>query len=56
MSKASNVGATEALELGVVDYVSPDLPTLLNEIDGTTTEPKGIVLNTADARDRRRSR
>ncbi len=47
--KASNVGATEALELGIVDYVSPDLPTLLNEIDGTTTEPKGIVLNTADA-------
>ncbi len=47
--KASNVGATEALELGIIDYVAPDLPTLLNEIDGTTTEPKGIVLNTADA-------
>jgi membrane-bound serine protease (ClpP class) len=47
--KAANVGATEALELGIVDYVAPDLPTLLNEIDGTTTEPKGIVLNTADA-------
>ncbi len=47
--KASNVGAREALELGIVDYVSPDLPTLLNEIDGTTTEPKEIVLHTADA-------
>jgi membrane-bound serine protease (ClpP class) len=47
--RAANVGATEALELNVVDYVAPDLPTLLNEIDGTTTEPKGIVLNTADA-------
>ena len=49
VTKASNVGATEALELGVVDYVAPDLPTLLDEIDGTTTKPKGIVLNTADA-------
>jgi membrane-bound serine protease (ClpP class) len=47
--EAANVGATEALELGVVDYVAPDLPTLLNEIDGTTTEPKGIVLDTANA-------
>jgi membrane-bound serine protease (ClpP class) len=47
--KASNVGATEALELGVVDYLAPDLPALLDEIDGTTTEPKGIVLDTADA-------
>lgn len=47
--KASNVGATEALELGIVEYVSPDLPTLLNEIDGTTVQPKDIVLHTADA-------
>ncbi len=47
--RAANVGATEALELNVVDYVAPDLPTLLNEIDGTTTEPKGIVLDTAGA-------
>ncbi len=47
--QAANVGAREALELGIVDYVSPDLPTLLNEIDGTTTQPKEIVLDTADA-------
>jgi len=33
----------------VVDVVAPDLPTLLNEIDGMTTEPKGLVLNTAGA-------
>jgi len=46
---ASNLGATEALEQNVVDVVAPDLPTLLNEIDGMKTEPKGIVMNTAGA-------
>ena len=29
--------------------VAPDLPTLLEEIDGMRTEPKGFVLNTAGA-------
>ncbi|MGH3010816.1 MAG: NfeD family protein [Gaiellaceae bacterium] len=46
---ASNVGAQEALEQNVVDVVAPDLPTLLEEIDGLRTEPKGFVLNTAGA-------
>jgi membrane-bound serine protease (ClpP class) len=46
---ASNLGAQEALEENVVDVVAPDLPTLLNEIDGMRTEPKGFVLNTAGA-------
>jgi membrane-bound serine protease (ClpP class) len=46
---ASNLPAREALSMNVVDYVSPDLPTLLDTIDGTTVEPKGIVLHTADA-------
>ena len=46
---ASNLGATEALEQNVVDFVAPDLPTLLNEIDGMKTKPKGIVMNTAGA-------
>jgi membrane-bound serine protease (ClpP class) len=45
---ASNLGAQEALEQNVVD-VAPDLPTLLEEIDGLRTEPKGFVLNTAGA-------
>jgi membrane-bound serine protease (ClpP class) len=49
VTKASNVGATEALEEHVVDVVAPDLPTLLNEIDGMKTKPKGIVMNTAGA-------
>ena len=47
--QASNIGAQEALRIGVVDAVAPDLPALLEEIDGTRTEPKGLVLNTAGA-------
>jgi membrane-bound serine protease (ClpP class) len=47
--EAVNVGAQEALGLGVVDVVAEDVPSLLEEIDGTTTKPKGIVLNTAGA-------
>jgi membrane-bound serine protease (ClpP class) len=47
--QASNIGAQEALEIGVVDVVAPDLPTLLEEIDGVRTEPKGLVLETAGA-------
>jgi membrane-bound serine protease (ClpP class) len=47
---ASNLSAREALEMNVVDYVSPTLPELLDTIDGTTVQPKGIVLDTAGAR------
>ncbi len=47
--EASNLGAQEALEQNVVDIVAPDLPTLLEEIDGMRTEPKGLVLDTAGA-------
>jgi membrane-bound serine protease (ClpP class) len=47
--QASNLGAQEALEENVVDVVAPDLPALLDEIDGMRTEPKGIVLETAGA-------
>jgi len=48
--EASNLTASEALEQNVIDVVAPDLPTLLNEIDGQTTKgSKNIVLNTADA-------
>jgi membrane-bound serine protease (ClpP class) len=47
--QADNLGAQEALEQNVVDVVAPDLPTLLGDIDGMRTEPKGLVLNTAGA-------
>jgi membrane-bound serine protease (ClpP class) len=46
---AENLGAREALEENVVDVVADDLPTLLEEIDGMRTEPKGLVLDTAGA-------
>jgi membrane-bound serine protease (ClpP class) len=46
---ASNLSAREALEMNVVDYLEPTLPALLEVIDGTRVEPKGIVLNTAGA-------
>jgi membrane-bound serine protease (ClpP class) len=49
VTKASNYGAREAEEIGLVDVVSPTLPALLREVDGTTTVPKGFVLNTAGA-------
>jgi membrane-bound serine protease (ClpP class) len=46
---ASNLPAREALEMNVVDYVEPTLTDLLEVIDGTRVEPKGLVLNTAGA-------
>jgi membrane-bound serine protease (ClpP class) len=48
--KASNLGAREALERNVIDVVAPDLPTLLNRIDGRETKPKMLVLETAGAK------
>jgi membrane-bound serine protease (ClpP class) len=47
--RAANLPADEALAQNVVDVVAPDLPTLLKRIDGTRTEPKGLVLHTAGA-------
>jgi membrane-bound serine protease (ClpP class) len=47
--EAANLPAREALAKGVVDFVAPDLPTLLDRIDGYKTTPKGIVMHTAGA-------
>jgi membrane-bound serine protease (ClpP class) len=47
--QAANLPAEDALAQNVVDVVAPDLPTLLERIDGTRTEPKGLVLHTAGA-------
>ena len=46
---AANFGAREAAAKNIVDVVSPSLPALLREIDGTVTKPKGLTLHTADA-------
>jgi membrane-bound serine protease (ClpP class) len=50
VTEAANYGAREALEIGLVDVVAPTLPALLRQIDGSETEPKGYVLETAGAR------
>jgi membrane-bound serine protease (ClpP class) len=47
--RAVNLPARDALKQNVVDVVAPDLPTLLDRIDGTRTKPKGLVLHTAGA-------
>jgi membrane-bound serine protease (ClpP class) len=48
--KASNLTAQEALDRNVIDLIAPDLPTLLNDVDGHTTEgDKHLVLHTANA-------
>jgi membrane-bound serine protease (ClpP class) len=47
--EGSNLPARAALAQRIVDIVAPDLPTLLERIDGTKTVPKGLVLHTAGA-------
>jgi len=46
---AANYGAREAAAKNVVDLVAPTLPTLLADIDGRVTQPKGLTLHTAGA-------
>jgi membrane-bound serine protease (ClpP class) len=47
--KGANLPARAALAQRVVDVVAPDLPTLLAQLDGSRTVPKGLVLHTAGA-------
>lgn len=47
--KASNLTADEALRMNVIDLVAPDLPTLLDRIDGRVTKPNHYVLHTRSA-------
>ena len=47
--EAANYGAREALAKDIVDVLAPTVPALLRELDGYTTVPKGIVLETAGA-------
>ncbi len=46
---AKNLGARRARALNVVDVVAPTLPALLARIDGRTTIPKQLTLETAGA-------
>jgi membrane-bound serine protease (ClpP class) len=47
--KASNLDAQEALQMNVIDLISPSLPALLNTIDGRVTVPRNFTMNTKDA-------
>lgn len=49
--KSDSIPASKALELGVIDLIAKDIPTLLKKIDGRKIKVKGssIILNTANA-------
>jgi membrane-bound serine protease (ClpP class) len=47
--RASNLSASEALKMNVIDTIAPTLPKLLDQIDGAKTVPRGYTLHTADA-------
>ena len=47
--ESASVGAGEALNLGIVEHVEPDLHSVLEAMDGETVEPKGITLLTSGA-------
>jgi membrane-bound serine protease (ClpP class) len=47
--KASNLTESEALQMNVIDDVSPSLPALLNKIDGHKAVGTGYVFHTAGA-------
>jgi membrane-bound serine protease (ClpP class) len=46
VTKATNLGAREALEQDVIDVVAADYESLFRQIDGTTPPPKGVRLET----------
>ena len=48
--RGANLSAREALSMNVIDVIAPDLPTLLNQVDGTETQPKMLLLETAGAK------
>lgn len=47
--EAENLGARDALEQDVVEYIVEDVRALLEASDGTTVEPKDVRLELADA-------
>jgi membrane-bound serine protease (ClpP class) len=48
--RGANLGAREALEQNVIDVIAPNLPALLDQIDGRETTPKMFMLDTAGAK------
>jgi membrane-bound serine protease (ClpP class) len=47
--RASNLSAREALAQNVIDEVASDLPSLLEQLEGVKTKPKGHVLHLSGA-------
>src|SRR5256714_4362891 len=47
--EAANLTERDALRMNVIDGIAPDLPTLLNKIDGRVTIPNHYKLHTANA-------
>jgi membrane-bound serine protease (ClpP class) len=54
VTKATNLGAREALRRDVVDVVATDYEDLFRQIRGDKVEPKGLVLNVGSAADVKR--
>ncbi|HSS74509.1 MAG TPA: nodulation protein NfeD [Gaiellaceae bacterium] len=46
VTKATNLGAREAVEKNVADVLAVDYPDLFRQIDGMKTEPKGLTIST----------
>jgi membrane-bound serine protease (ClpP class) len=46
VTRATNLGAREALEQDVIDVVAVDYASLFRQIDGTETAPKGLTVST----------
>jgi membrane-bound serine protease (ClpP class) len=46
VTKATNLGAREALDKNVADVIATDYPDLFRQIDGMRTEPKGLTIST----------
>ena len=46
VTKATNLGAREALDLNIADVVAVDYPDLFRQIDGLKVEPKGLTIST----------
>jgi membrane-bound serine protease (ClpP class) len=46
VTKATNLGAREAVQKNVADVLATDYPDLFRQIDGITTQPKGLTIST----------
>jgi membrane-bound serine protease (ClpP class) len=46
VTKATNLGAREAVQKNVADVLAVDYPDLFRQIDGMKTEPKGLTIST----------